>query len=301
MPISSQIVGRTSQMFLDRVEDRWVMNYAAAVNDRNLVYLDNRGPAMPAHPAYVSQLEWQPLFQVLQAAREQSGMSDAESIRGVHSSNDTSMARPIYSGDELSCVATIVGIEQRRSGARVSFDITTTNQNDHVVATSRTTTIFRDVEVRDGDVLPPSLDGAMVGVDVSPSRQETIPLGPFAPHVFSECARDYNPIHTDLEVATRAGLPGLILHGTATFAYALTSLTNHEGQGHPASVRRIRGRLGAMVLCPSDMTLRVYADPESENRFGFQVLNDQSEPALDDGLIEFGPAHDGEPTEGEPQ
>ena len=269
------------------------MNYAAAVNDRNPVFLDNRGSAMPAHPAYVSQLEWQPLVDVLQAAGDRAGMSDGERMRGVHSFNDTKLPGAIYSGDELSCSATIVGVEQRRSGARVSFDISTTNQHDQPVAVSRTVTIFRDVDVVDGDVIPESWDGATIDLDAEPTRQEVIPLGPFAAHVFSECARDYNPMHTDVKVATKAGLPGLILHGTATFAYALTSLTNHEGGGDPASVRRIRGRLGAMVLCPSDMTLRVYADPTAERRFGFQILNDQSEPAIDDGLIEFGPATNG--------
>lgn len=289
MPISSQIVGRASEVVHDVVEDRWVMNYAAAVNDRNPVYLDNRGAAVPAHPAYVSQLEWQPLFQVLQAASESAGMTNAESVRGVHSFNDTRMPVAIHSGDELSCRATIVGVEQRRSGARVSFDISTTNQRDEVVAVSRTVTVFRDVEVRDEAVTPSAWDGAEVGLAGSPTREETIPLGPLAAHVFSECARDYSPIHTDIRVATAAGLPGLILHGTATFAYALTSLTNHEGGGVPAFVRRIRGRLGGMVLCPSDMTLRVYTDPTSATRFGFQMLNERSEPAIDDGVVEFGP------------
>ncbi len=295
MPISSQIVGQTSEAFNDSVEDRWVMNYAASVNDQNPVYLDNRGPAMPAHPAYISQLEWQPLFQVLQGARQLAGMSDSEALRGVHSFNDTRISDAVRSGDELSCVATIAGVEQRRSGARVSFDITTTNHHDRLVATSRTVTIFRGVDVLDGDILPPPWDGDAVAVDAEPSRQEMIPLGPLAAHVFSECARDYSPIHTDIKVATKAGLPGLILHGTGIFAYALTSLINHEGSGLPMSVRRIRGRLGAMVLCPSAMRLRVYSDPASENRFGFQILNDKSEPALDDGLIEFGTATNGDP------
>lgn len=290
MPISSQIVGEVSSVIRDSVEDRWVMNYAAAVDDRNPVFLDNRGLAIPAHPAYVSQLEWQPLVDVLQAVGDRAGMSAGERMRGVHSFNDTKLPEPIHAGDELSCSASIVGVEQRRSGARVSFDISTTNQHNHLVAVSRTVTIFRGVDVADGDVAPQHWDGAGVDLQAVPSRAESIPLGPFAAHVFSECARDYNPIHTDLKVATRAGLPGLILHGTGTFAYALTSLTNHEGGGDPTSVRRIRGRLGAMVLCPSDMTLKVFADPTSEQRFGFQILNDQSEPAIDDGLIEFGPA-----------
>ena len=68
---------------------------------------------MPAHPAYVSQLEWQPLVDVLQAAGDRAGMSDGERMRGVHSFNDTKLPGAIFSGDELSCSATIVGVEKR--------------------------------------------------------------------------------------------------------------------------------------------------------------------------------------------
>src|SRR5262245_63914545 len=37
-------------------------------------------------------------------------------------------------------------------------------------------------------------------------------------HVYTECARIWNPIHTDLAVVRAAGLSGPILHGTATLA-----------------------------------------------------------------------------------
>lgn len=127
------------------------------------------------------------------------------------------MPAAIGAGDELACSATIVGVEQRRSGVRVSFDITT-NQHHEVVALSRTLMLFRGVEVSDSAIAPPPWKGAAVDLDTSPCREKPIVLRPWAAHVFSECARNYNPIHTDISVATAAGLPGLILHGTATFA-----------------------------------------------------------------------------------
>ena len=42
-----------------------------------------------------------------------------------------------------------------------------------------------------------------------------VPISALAAHVYTECARIWNPVHTDTAVADRAGLPGLILHGTA--------------------------------------------------------------------------------------
>ena len=49
-----------------------------------------------------------------------------------------------------------------------------------------------------------------------------MPVSATAAHVYTEGARIWNPIHTDAAVAARAGLPGIILHGTATLALAVS-------------------------------------------------------------------------------
>ena len=49
----------------------------------------------------------------------------------------------------------------------------------------------------------------------SPRWSERVEVPYHLGHVYTECARIWNPIHTDLAVARAAGLPGPILHGTA--------------------------------------------------------------------------------------
>ena len=51
-----------------------------------------------------------------------------------------------------------------------------------------------------------------------PRNEIRVPIGAGAAHVYTECARIWNPIHTDTAVTAKAGLPGIILHGTATLA-----------------------------------------------------------------------------------
>ena len=76
-------------------------------------------------------------------------------------------------------------------------------------------------------------------------------------HIYTECARIWNPIHTDRAVARSAGLPDIILHGTANLAYGVSAAMASSGVG-PDEVRRIRCRFRAMVLLPSTLTVRVW-------------------------------------------
>src|SRR4029077_20621376 len=80
-------------------------------------------------------------------------------------------------------------------------------------------------------------------------------ISPGAAHISGACARLGNPIniHTDLATAKNAGLPGTILHGTATLAMAASRVMAAETGGDPTCIGRIHARFGAMVLMPSEV------------------------------------------------
>jgi len=106
-------------------------------------------------------------------------------------------------------------------------------------------------------------------------------------HIYTECARIYNPIHTDLKVARDAGLPALILHGTATLALAVSHIVESHLGGNPALVARVAGRFNAMVMMPSDISVHAFlGEPfEGAEFIHFEVLNQDGHPAISDGAI----------------
>lgn len=283
MPLSKAMVGRQGPAATDTLDDRWVMNYAASVGDTNTVYFDNRVPSpLPAHPAYISHLEWDAIG--LLHAEALAGIASEERIRGVHTFNSTRLHRPLVVGDQLSARASVVGVERHRAGARMTLRIDTVDAAGALVASSHTASIFRGVAA-DGEAPPPDiLLRPRAAPGPQPLRQQDIEITRLAPFWFSECARDYGPIHTDIKVAAAAGLPGLILHGTGTIAYALSAITNHEAGGDPRRVRGFQARLSAMVLCPSTMRLRVF-DAGAPGVVRFDILNDQGETAISDGIV----------------
>jgi len=91
-----------------------------------------------------------------------------------------------------------------------------------------------------------------------------VPVDKFAAHTYSECARIWNPIHTDSAHAAEHGLPGIILHGTATAARALTVVVDHLLDGDPSRVASMSCRFTAMVLMPNTLTIRTSWVDESD-------------------------------------
>jgi acyl dehydratase len=102
-------------------------------------------------------------------------------------------------------------------------------------------------------------------------------------HVYTECARIWNPIHTDVAVARAAGLPGPILHGTATLALAVARIVARDLAGDCRSVRGIEARFTGMVPLPSTFTVHAGArDPRS---IAFEAVDERGARLLSEGVL----------------
>jgi acyl dehydratase len=101
--------------------------------------------------------------------------------------------------------------------------------------------------------------------------------------VYTECARIWNPIHTDLAVARAAGLGGPILHGTATLALAVSRLLERDLADAAAGVRGIEARFTGMVPLPSTITVRAADRQPAE--LAFEVVDQDDSPLISRGVL----------------
>ena len=284
MPLSSTVVGKHTRRFRHEADVRWLMAYAAALGERSPVYFDTT-KALRAHPLFPVCFEW-PVVLDGRHIEGSSALTDEERGRGVHATHDLAIHRPIVAGEELFTVGTVIGAEQRKAGAYQMTRLDTVDSRGEPVCTTYQGGLMRGVQLSGGDrwtepvpPLPtrggaPALQGAST-IDV--------PRG--LAHTYTECARIWNPIHTDRAVALRAGLPDIILHGTATLALAVSALVNEVLDGAPQRVTRIACRFAAMVPMPS--TLELHATHRDDAGVWFDVVLPDGAVALRDGFLGF--------------
>ena len=102
-------------------------------------------------------------------------------------------------------------------------------------------------------------------------------------NVYTETARIYNPIHSDRAFALAAGLPDIILHGTASLALAVSALVNRLLGGAADQVTRLGGRFASMVLMPQELTLQITA--QGAGWVLFELLNEGQAPVIKEGFM----------------
>ena len=289
MPLNSSIVGASGESLASDVDARWTMAYAAALGDVMPCYVDTLAPGgVVAHPLFPVCFEW-PVIVAMRAMFDRTGLTPEEARRGVHASHGLIIHRAIRPPTQMHTRATVAGIEQRKPGAYQLTRLDTVDAQGRPVCTSWYGSIYREVAVEGGDRMPESVPEVPELRDIAnqPVSEICIPVAAGLAHVYTECARIFNPIHTDAAVAHQAGLPAIILHGTATLALAVSKIVESEAQGNPVRVARIAGRFAAMVMMPSEIRLRIYGRERSENgcRIFFEVFNDQNATAIRNGLV----------------
>ncbi len=286
MKISGRIVGTTVGPRRQTIDARWLMAYAAALGETAAEYLDTTRPdGVLAHPLFPVCYEW-PLARMIRAKTLKSGMA----ARSVHATHDLTLHRRPRAGDRLSTTASIIAVEARRPGAYVVTRFKTVDAEGGPVTTSDYGSIYRGVECENPVTSEsPTLAEAAPSVEGprDPDWSGTVPIGPTLAHVYTECARIWNPIHTDKAVARAAGLPDIILHGTATLALAVSKVLQREALGPGAPVTRIACRFGGMVELPSAITVMgwVTALTGNDRLIAFQAVTPDGRAAVRDGRL----------------
>lgn len=292
MPVPAALLDMAVEPTVHVVDERWTMAYAAALGDLSERYFDTtRLEGIVAHPLFAVCPEWD----VIVASRSMSehlGMTPAEVLTGVHATHDVTVHRMIRPGDLLTTSLAIVGITDISPGARVTTRLTTVDADGRPVATTTQHAIYLRTPTDGVDRPDPSPPDDVAGAERHGEPVvTTIELDAGAAHVYTECARIWNPIHTDRSVARAAGLPDIIYHGTATLALGVSAVVTHRADGDPDLVRRITGRFAAMVQLPSSITVHIWPGnpmPDGTTTVPFEVRNMQGVAAVDNGLIVLG-------------
>ena len=271
------LVGVSVGPVAHEIDARWLMAYAAGLGETDTRYFDTLAPGGPAaHPLFPVCYEWPALVAVRGRATP-----DEIAVRSVHATHDLTVHRPPRAGDALRTTARVTGLAHRRAGTLLTVRLETMDADGRPVTTSDYGSVYRGVGFEGEDVGPGPERGEGSGLPAGAFELSSeVPAG--LAHVYTECARIWNPIHTDVAVARAAGLPDIILHGTATLALAVSGILRHTGTD-PRDVRRVTGRFTGMVSLPSRLTIRAAKAPEGR-AFVFEAAGGGAS-VLRDGVL----------------
>jgi hypothetical protein len=261
-----------------------VMAYAASINDTNEAYFDDtRTAGLSVHPAISFALQWNTRF------RPDLPANPRAAPFGVHAETDLRIFKPFEQDQTVTVQGQLIARKKIPPGVLSVDRFRMTDSRGELIAELDYNGITRGATLNglDREVESSPLAPSMSGLPVEPIWAESIYIPRHAGQQYTECADIYNPIHTERSIALAAGLPDIILHGSATKAHALTTVVNRCFDGDPRRITRLCGQLRAMVLMDTSIQVRCFGIKVAadEIQVFYQVLNESGDPAIANGVI----------------
>ena len=290
MELSSKFVGTRLKDFNLSVTWRDTMNYAAAVEDHNPAYFDDeQAGGIVAPPMFSVAATW-PVSERISEFIDTDNFPRDVIATQVHYTEHLVFHSPILPGSSLTIKGELAAILPHRAGTHVVIRFDAIDEKGNAVFTEYIGALMRGVKCTDGgrggDSLPP-VPKAPEGDSIL--WDSDIHIDPLRTFIYDGCSRIFFPIHTSVNFAHRVGLPGIILQGTATLAYAIREITDREAGRDPNAIEEISCRYTSMVLPGSDIRVRCTCREDSGNRndIFFDVLNSAGERAISRGYVKL--------------
>lgn len=216
--------------------------------------------------------------------------------RIVHGEQWMVFHRPIRAGDRLLVRGATIGVHAKSSGVTVISKMETTDEAGAAVNDQYVTVFYRGIasEHDTGEIAPTlrSLRGDEEGTELAPV---TFPIDTDQPARYAEASGDHNRIHLDDDFARSVGLPGIIVHGMCTLAFASRAVGVALSEPSATSARQIGCRFTRPLLPGDSLTTEVFhLEPPTGSgaRDGaraarFACMNGARETVLGAGYVEF--------------
>ena len=277
-------LGSTTVATEVRLDARRTMAFASSIlGDENDAYLDDALSRFPVHPAIAFSLQWASRHRIVEKA------DLIPTTLSVHADSDLRISRPFRVGEVVCTQGRL--ISRRRIGPRLHL-LERYRMNDcsgNAIAELDFGTLsdggVQDAELAEIEPTTPTPTVEYRAASPLWSVEISAPVRSF--HHYTECARIHAPIHTEKSIARELGLPGIILHGSATKAIALSQVINRCFDGDSSRITRLCGQLRGMVIANTAIRVQCMGidDRLSERVVSFRVLNERGQSAISNGFV----------------
>jgi acyl dehydratase len=202
--------------------------------------------------------------------------------RAVHYAQDMRLHVPIEPGMRLVARTTPLSLLERPNGSALVLLVETRTVSGELVNEQYVTEFFRGVAAPEtiGEPAP----AHRLETDADPIDEVTYRIADDQTARYAAASGDDFAIHLDDAFARAVGLPGRIVHGLCTLAFAARAVLEAAGVDDPREVRRLAARFSAPLFPGESLTTRVW---EVDGGYGFEALNDEGRAVLKDGRVEL--------------
>ncbi len=263
------------------------MNYAAAVEADNPLYFDDTSQeGIAAHPLFPAALTW-PMIQNIGDFIDTPDFPKEIFLTQVHYTEHIEVRRQIIPGETLAISGEFAAILPHRAGTHGIIRFDARDSSGETVFTEYIGAMFRGVECGDEGAGTGNTPVISIPEELTETKKSTRRIHRLRPFLYDGCSEIVFPIHTSEKFARQVGLPGIILQGTATLAFAMNEvIENHCGRD-PRRIKSLGCRFTGMVLPGTEITISLYQKNGTPEMIYFEVLNSESKKAISGGYAEI--------------
>ncbi len=244
--------------------------FAKATDDENPAYF---GPDAVAPPMY----HVRPFIGLMMKLATDPELA-LDMVRLVHGEHDMRFHRPLRHGDILQLRGTLKSLEEKSTGKVATFGLF--GFVDGELALEGTTSYFiRGKSKEPGE----KRETKVVEQPPAPTWTKAQVVTPDQATRYAHVSDDHNPIHVDDGMAKAAGLPGVILHGLCTMAFAQRDLVARYG-ADPRTLKRLGVRFARPVFPGDTLKLQVW---ERDGSVEFGTLDGKGQAVIANGRATF--------------
>lgn len=256
--------------------------YAAATNER-----DERFTAGKLAPPMFATVPVRPAVRAAFAQAMPEGLPP--SVPRLAGEQDMWFHGPIAPGMRLRCRARFMGISPKSSGTTLTYQVEIRADAGELLNEQYMTTFLPGVR------WPEEVGERAPDRPVPGDARDTAPIARVVQRFdddqtfrYSAASGDPSRWHLDDEVARAAGLPGIIIHGLCTMAFAGRAIADSVAGGDVMRLRRLAVRFSRPIFPGSEMTTEIWSggDLAGRHRYFYEATRPDGQRVLTNGLAD---------------
>ncbi len=202
----------------------------------------------------------------------------------MHYEQDFLLHRPLEPGTTVVVQATPIALLARPNGSSLVIHVVTRSEDGEALNEQYVTEFFRGVDAP-ASVGERAPDHRFDADGKPPLAEIAYPIAQDQTVRYAAASGDHFAIHLDDDFARSVGLPGRIVHGLCTMAFAGRAVLEAAAVDDPRSICRLAVRFSAPLFPGDTLTTEVWRI--DGRTYGFVAAGSDGAPVIKDGRAEL--------------